>query len=235
VAAPSPIDTLRAFLSRAAQLAQEIELKVGTVASWQDGVTASLEAIYGSGAQELTAFPHLSRASRIANPREEIQKRAERLRRIVEAPTESSGKVFIGHGRSQLWRELQIFLSDTLHLPCVEFNSRPAAGYSTKERLEMMLDEAGFAFLVMTGEDEDRHGKLHARENVIHEAGLFQGRLGFSRAIILLDESCSEFSNINGLIQIRFPTGNISAKFEDVREVLERERVSPIEAREQLR
>ncbi|HEY7423990.1 MAG TPA: hypothetical protein VH682_07125, partial [Gemmataceae bacterium] len=55
------------------------------------------------------------------------------------------------------------------------------------------------------------------------EVGLFQGRLGFERAIILLEEGCSEFSNIVGLTQIRFPKGNIMAKSEEVRRVLERE------------
>jgi predicted nucleotide-binding protein len=50
-----------------------------------------------------------------------------------------------------------------------------------------MLDAAAFAFLVMTAEDVRGDGKLQARLNVIHEAGLFQGRLGFRKAIILLD------------------------------------------------
>lgn len=63
----------------------------------------------------------------------------------------------------------------------------------------------------------------HARENVVHEVGLFQGHLGFRKAIILLEEGCSEFSNIVGLSQIRFPQSNISACFEEIRLVLERE------------
>ena len=86
-----------------------------------------------------------------------------------------------------------------------------------------MLDTAGFAFLIMTGEDEQNDGQLRARENVVHEAGLFQGRLGFTSAIILLEEGCEEFSNIIGLGQIRFLKGNIKATFEGIREVLERE------------
>jgi len=49
------------------------------------------------------------------------------------------------------------------------------------------------------------------------------GRLGFTKAIILLEDGCEEFSNIEGLGQIGFPTGNISASFEGVRRVLERE------------
>ena len=63
----------------------------------------------------------------------------------------------------------------------------------------------------------------------MHEVGLFQGKLGFSRAIVLLEEGCEEFSNIHGLGQIRFPKGNIAAKFEDIRAVLEREEL--VEAR----
>ena len=77
----------------------------------------------------------------------------------------------------------------------------------------------------MTAEDEQVDGKQNARQNVIHEAGLFQGRLGFERAIILLEEGCEEFSNVKGLGQIRFPNGNVSAAFEDIRKVLERERL----------
>jgi predicted nucleotide-binding protein len=88
-----------------------------------------------------------------------------------------------------------------------------------------MLSSAGFAFLVMTGEDMHDDSELHARENVIHEIGLFQGKLGAKRAIILVEEGCSEFSNIRGLTQIRFPKGNISAKFEEIRRVLEREQI----------
>ncbi|TOC17104.1 hypothetical protein CGJ89_25190 [Vibrio parahaemolyticus] len=86
-----------------------------------------------------------------------------------------------------------------------------------------MLDQASFAFLIMTAEDEHADNTLHARENVIHEVGLFQGRLTFKRAIILLEDGCQEFSNIHGVGQIRFPKGNIRAAFEDIRMVLERE------------
>jgi hypothetical protein len=45
-----------------------------------------------------------------------------------------------------------------------------------------MLDEAGFALLVLTGESERTDGVVLARQNVVHEAGLFQGRLGWRKA-----------------------------------------------------
>jgi hypothetical protein len=134
-----------------------------------------------------------------------------------------NNKIFIGHGHSGVWRELKDFLQDRLGLKYEEFNSESAAGASTSERLEAMMKNASFAFLIMTAEDERVDGSLHARDNVIHEAGLFQGRLGFKRAIILKEEGCQGFSNIHGLTHIPFPKNRISAAFEDIRKVLERE------------
>ncbi|HEX4164439.1 MAG TPA: TIR domain-containing protein [Bryobacteraceae bacterium] len=104
-----------------------------------------------------------------------------------------------------------------------EFNRVAVAGIPNVVRLSEMLDAASIAFLVLTAEDEKTDGKWQARMNVIHEAGLFQGRLGFHRAIVMLEEGCEEFSNITGLGQIRFPKGNIKASFHDVELVLERE------------
>ncbi len=136
---------------------------------------------------------------------------------------DTSNRVFIGHGRSPIWRELKDFIQDRLRLQWDEFNREPVAGYATSERLDQMLMQAGFAFLLMTAEDLHEDNAFHARENVIHEIGLFQGKLGRRKAIILLEEGCAEFSNIVGLSQIRFPHGNIAACFEEIRKVLERE------------
>lgn len=133
---------------------------------------------------------------------------------------------FVGHGRSTAWLELKDFLKDRLGLLVSEFNAVSAAGIPTVDRLKEMLDTAAFAFIVMTGEDEQPDGQLHARQNVIHEAGLFQGRLGFGKAIILLEEGCSDFSNIHGLGVIMFSKGKIGSAFEDVRRVLEREQIT---------
>jgi predicted nucleotide-binding protein len=127
-------------------------------------------------------------------------------------------KIFIGHGQSKIWLELQNFLRARLHLSTDEFNSVPVAGISYKERLEEVLDDAAFAFLVMTAEDEQPDGTVRARQNVD-----FQGRLGFRKAIILLEEPCEEFSNIHGLGQIRFRKNELSARYDEIRQVLERE------------
>lgn len=190
--------------------------------------------------QGLRSAPHQEVIARVIALRSPFESAAElsaicgravrHLRRIggVDAPSKEErvgDRVVIGHGRSALWRELKDFVADRLRLPWDEFNRVSVAGVATVERLQEMLDHSCFALLVATAEDETADGDLHARQNVIHEIGLFQGRLGFGRAIVLLEEGCEEFSNIHGLGQIRFPKGNIAACFEDVRKVLERESV----------
>lgn len=150
-----------------------------------------------------------------------LERKTMRNRAIARIGT----NIFIGHGRSSVWRDLKDFIKDRLHLPWDEFNRVPIAGVTNIARLAEMLDAAAFAFIVMTAEDEMADGALQARMNVVHEAGLFQGRLGFTKAIVLLEDGCKEFSNIQGLGQIRFPKGNISAVFEEIRQVLEREGV----------
>lgn len=137
--------------------------------------------------------------------------------------TKAGGRIFIGHGRSSVWRDLKDYLHDRLGLEWEEFNRESTAGIPTSERLQAMLDKASFAFIVMTAEDQTADGKLNPRMNVVHEAGLFQGKLGFRRAILLLEDGCEEFSNITGLGQIRFPAGKIDAKRDEIRQVLERE------------
>jgi hypothetical protein len=99
-------------------------------------------------------------------------------------PAPIPNKIFIGHGRAKVWQELQTFLVSQLKLEVIEFNRVPAAGISTTSRLEEMLDQSCFALLVMTAEDFHRDGLKHARMNVIHEVGLFQGRLGDRKSVV---------------------------------------------------
>ena len=150
-----------------------------------------------------------------------LERQSRKIRREARVGT----NIFIGHGRSQAWREVKDFVAERLQLPWDEFNRVPVAGVTNIARLSEMLDAAAIALVIMTAEDELADGKTQARMNVIHEVGLFQGRLGFTKAIVLVEDGCSEFSNIHGLGQVRFPKGKISAAFEEIRMVLEREGV----------
>ena len=132
-------------------------------------------------------------------------------------------KVFIGHGRSPLWRDLKDHLQDQFGYDVQAYEVGSRAGHTIRDVLQQMLDESTFAILVMTGEDETVENKMHPRLNVVHELGLFQARLGFNRAIAVLEEGTQEFSNIYGIQQIRFSRGNIREIFGDVLAVLRRE------------
>lgn len=132
-------------------------------------------------------------------------------------------KIFIGHGQDLQWKDLKDHLHEEHGFDVVAYEIGPRAGLSVKEVLQGMLNDSSIAFLVLTGEDEHADGELHARENVIHELGLFQGRVGFSRAIALLERGVKEFSNILGLNQIRFSKGNIRESFGDVVATIKRE------------
>jgi predicted nucleotide-binding protein len=66
---------------------------------------------------------------------------------------------------------------------------------------------------------------MRARQNVIHEAGLFQGRLAFDRAILLLEDGVEDFSNNAGTQHIRFERGKIDAVIGKVLGVLRREQL----------
>ena len=147
----------------------------------------------------------------------------ERMSRKKVVADRIGTKVFIGHGRSLAWREVKDFVQDRLALPWDEFNRVPVAGVTNIARLSEMLDAAAIALLVLTAEHELADGDIQARMNVVHEAGLFQGRLGFTRAIVLLEDGCKEFTNVQGLGQIRFLKGQVSSTFEELRRVLERE------------
>lgn len=131
--------------------------------------------------------------------------------------------IFIGHGRSSLWRDLKDHLSDKHDYKIEAYETGARAGHTIRDILDEMANKSSFAILVMTGEDEDKDGNLKARPNVIHEIGLFQGRLGFSRAIVLLEEGTEEFSNLLGIQQLRFSKGNIKEVFGDILATLKRE------------
>jgi predicted nucleotide-binding protein len=152
-----------------------------------------------------------------------FEKNAERCRLPVADKTAPPSKIFIGHGRNPQWRDLKDHLHEKHGYAVEAYEIGSREGHAVRDILEEMLDESSFALLVMTGEDETKDGNFRARQNVVHESGLFQGKLGFSRAIILLEHGTEEFSNIAGLQQIRFSKGKIKESFGDVLAVLKRE------------
>jgi predicted nucleotide-binding protein len=216
------------------KLLAENRINQGALQMWIGFMRAQLQKIYGKDSEIPRYFLPIKEKLTPSAVKEITSILVERVEAFLDSVCANGvnsfagrkkGKVFIGHGRSPLWRELKDFVNERLGLSWDEFNREAVAGLTTFERISQMLIQAEFAFLIMTAEDEHADSTLHARENVVHEVGLFQGKLGPRKAIILLEEGCREFSNIIGLSQLRFPKGHISAVFEEIRRVLEREGV----------
>lgn len=131
--------------------------------------------------------------------------------------------IFLGHGRSALWARLQLFIESELGLKTINYESESRTGESIVNVLEQMLDEASFAVLILTAEDETVTGSRRARQNVVHEAGLFQGKLGFKKAILLVQDGLEEFSNVAGLQHIPFSGDRIDQTFYELQRALKRE------------
>ena len=223
---PSPLfQRLQSLLRDGQTLAVKVDLTALGVEVWVAKFRSMLQHIYGEDASQLGLCatpghddPKLTQQERVRQRLPLLENLVGRLGTAIQCT-----KVFIGHGRSLQWLRLKSFLSERLSLDCDEFNVEPTPGIHTTDRLEIMLSQAGMALLVMTAEDIHADGTVHARENVVHEVGLFQGRIGSRRAIVMLEEGCAKFSNLDGLTLIMFPPNDIAARFEDVRRVLERE------------
>ncbi|PKM24415.1 MAG: hypothetical protein CVV09_15950 [Gammaproteobacteria bacterium HGW-Gammaproteobacteria-13] len=131
--------------------------------------------------------------------------------------------IFIGHGRSPQWRDLKDHLQEKHGYKVEAYETGARAGHTIRDILEDMIAKSSFAVLVLTSEDEQPNGQYRARQNVIHEAGLFQGKLGFPRAVMLLEDGIEEFSNVAGVQYIRFTKNNIKETYGDVLATIRRE------------
>ena len=138
-------------------------------------------------------------------------------------PTPSPNMVFLGHGGNPLWSKVHIHLKDELHLDVQVWETESRASRYPLDVLKQLLDSCTFAVLVQTGEDRTSDGNLRGRQNVIHEIGLFQGRLGFEKVALVEQEGIESFSNIHGLQVIRFPSQRIEAAYYELDRVLVRE------------
>jgi predicted nucleotide-binding protein len=132
-------------------------------------------------------------------------------------------RVFLGHGRNKLWARVHIHLKDELRLDVEAWESEPRAGMHSVEILKNLLERCTFAVIVATGEDTTVQGEVRARQNVVHEIGLFQGHLGFEKVALLRQDGVEEFSNLAGLEVIQFPEERIEAAFYELDRMLKRE------------
>ena len=122
-------------------------------------------------------------------------------------------RIFIGHGRSPVWREVQAYIEKDLLIPTVELAQEPNLGRTVLQKLEEVAMNCSAAVIVVTADDHTDDGTPVARQNVIHEVGYFQGKYGLNRICLLHEEGTTIPSNIHGLVYAPFPAGLVSASF----------------------
>jgi|GEM_PF-785723 len=128
-------------------------------------------------------------------------------------------RVFISHGRSPDWREVQSFIEKDINIQTLELAQEPNLGKTIIEKLTENSATCSSAVIIMTGDDVTNGDEARVRENVMHEIGFFQGSYGRKSVILLHEEGVNIPSNLSGAAYIPFPKGSISAAFH----VLQRE------------
>lgn len=157
-------------------------------------------------------------------PRSQIGASAEyfKLLRIIESSKGNAdrGKIFISHGHSSDWLEVQRYIEHDLGLKTLELSQAKNMGRTVIEKLNEESSHCCYAVIVMTGDDV-LAGDVRARENVMHEIGFFQGKLGLNNVCILHEKSTNIPSNLAGVVYIPYSKGSISAAFHSLgRELL---------------
>jgi len=141
-------------------------------------------------------------------------------RTLLTGSSEVANKVFVAHGRGQDWMQL-LHMLEKWNLPVDSFEAQPTAGKLVTARWQEMLNSARVAFAVMTPDDPGATVDVkQARQNVIHEIGLCHARLGIFDTIVLIAEGVEKFSNIAGVIHVRFHEGRLAEVEDTIRACL---------------
>lgn len=151
------------------------------------------------------------------------QGEAEACRDNLARRIRAKAKVWIVHGgRSQVWKDVMLYVERNLKLDCVEFNDPGASRITIVDRVKEMVYGAHVAVAIMSAEEALAEGGIRrARQNVIHEIGLAQGHLGFDRVIIMQERGVEPFTNMDGLVYVPFASDNLPAAYDDLRQHIE--------------
>lgn len=122
-------------------------------------------------------------------------------------------RIFISHGRSEQWRQLQSYIEKDLEHNTLELAQEANLGRTILQKLYEESEKCSIAVIVMTGDDITENGEIRARENVMHEIGFFQGFYGLNNVVLLHESGVNIPSNIHGLVYIPFPKDTIEATF----------------------
>lgn len=134
--------------------------------------------------------------------------------------------IFIGHGHHLLWARIALFLLEEHNIKSEYYESKCRTGLSIDNAIEEFKqnEKIKFAILTLMKEDETSEGQVRARQNVIHELGIFRDKLGSKKIAIIVEKGLEKPSNIDGIEYIEY-SGDIDSVFYKLEKMLKREKL----------
>lgn len=120
-----------------------------------------------------------------------------------------SKKVFIVHGHDSELKESTAHLVSRLGLEPIILHREANKGRTIIEKFTDHADQAGFAIVLLTPDDEGRSREIpprplqpRARQNVVLEMGFFFAKLGRGRVCAILKPGVERPSDIDGILYV---------------------------------
>jgi sugar/nucleoside kinase (ribokinase family) len=137
------------------------------------------------------------------------------------APTTQG--VFLVHHESPYRDIVRHFIEEACGLPVYEISSADIAASGFDVSIAEQLPRCCFAVCLLGRNEAMADGRARADQNVVYQAGFFQGKYGFGRVALVAEEGCDGFSNIAGIVRLDFRSPQVDATFIDLRGMFQRE------------
>jgi sugar/nucleoside kinase (ribokinase family) len=141
----------------------------------------------------------------------------------LSGPGRRPAGILVAHDGNPHWESLRRFVETDCRLPVRILGTDELDRDDLEGLVHDQLSRCSFAICVLSASRPMSSGRSRPDQNIVHQAGLFQGRYGFGRVAILAEEGCEPFSNIAGLVRLDFPPGRIESTFLALERMLQRE------------
>lgn len=127
------------------------------------------------------------------------------------AVNEANSTIFVVHGHDEA-RKLEVagFIERIAGRRPTILHEQPNRGRTIIEKFEDHAGEAGFAVVLLTGDDvggvDPDSLQRRARQNVVLELGFFMGALGRGHVVALYEEGVELPSDLEGVLYVPFAT-----------------------------
>ncbi len=131
---------------------------------------------------------------------------------VARDEIEPAASIFVVHGRDTTIESQTLLLVErTTGRTAIVLHEQVTAGRTVIEQIERHGSSAGYAIILLTGDDEGglRGGEMkpRARQNVVLELGYFWGVLGRNRVAVLVEEGVELPSDAGGIHYIDIDSG----------------------------